>query len=80
MRHGVRVRVVDLIKHLWIPALIAAVTGTGGLIRIMRGNLLDTMGQPFVEVCPGARFKEPHGHLETRRAHRHQPVDRHPGF
>jgi peptide/nickel transport system permease protein len=42
---------VDLLKHLWIPALISAVTGTGGLIRIMRGNLLDTLGQPFVEAA-----------------------------
>jgi peptide/nickel transport system permease protein len=31
--------------------VISAVTGTGGLIRIMRGNLLDTMGQPFVEAA-----------------------------
>jgi peptide/nickel transport system permease protein len=38
-------KVIDLLKHLWIPALISAVTGTGGLIRIMRGNLLETLGQ-----------------------------------
>ena len=44
-------RVFDLLKHLWLPAVISAVTGTGGLIRIMRGNLLDTMGQPFVEAA-----------------------------
>jgi peptide/nickel transport system permease protein len=50
-------RVVDLIKHLWIPALIAAITGTGGLIRIMRGNLLDTMGQPFVESARARGLK-----------------------
>jgi peptide/nickel transport system permease protein len=33
-------KVIDLLKHLWIPALISAVTGTGGLIR-----------QPFVEAA-----------------------------
>ena len=44
-------KVVDLLKHLWVPALIGAFTGTAGLIRIMRGNLLDTMGQPFVEAA-----------------------------
>ncbi len=44
-------RVWDLIQHLWLPGVISAVTGTGGLIRIMRGNLLDTMGQPFVEAA-----------------------------
>lgn len=41
----------DLMNHLWIPAFISAVTGTGGLTRIMRGNLLDTLGQPFVEAA-----------------------------
>lgn len=44
-------RVGDLINHLWIPALISAITGVGGLTRIMRGNLLDTLGQPFVEAA-----------------------------
>lgn len=44
-------RFVDLLKHLWIPALISAVTGIGGLTRIMRGNLLETLGQPFVEAA-----------------------------
>ena len=50
-------RVVDLLKHLWVPAIISAVTGTGGLIRIMRGNLLDTMGQPFVEAARARGLK-----------------------
>ena len=44
-------RFIDLLKHLWIPALISAVTGIGGLTRIMRGNLLETLGQPFVEAA-----------------------------
>jgi len=49
---------VDLLKHLWIPALISAVTGTASLIRIMRGNLLDTLGQPFVEAARARGLKE----------------------
>jgi peptide/nickel transport system permease protein len=44
-------RFKDLLGHLWIPALISAITGVGGLTRIMRGNLLDTLGQPFVEAA-----------------------------
>jgi len=44
-------RFVDLLNHLWIPAFISAITGVGGLTRIMRGNLLDTLGQPFVEAA-----------------------------
>jgi peptide/nickel transport system permease protein len=44
-------RFVDLLNHLWIPALISAITGVGALTRIMRANLLDTLGQPFVEAA-----------------------------
>jgi peptide/nickel transport system permease protein len=50
-------RFLDLLQHLWIPALVSAVTGTGGLIRIMRGNLLDTLGQPFVEAARARGLK-----------------------
>jgi peptide/nickel transport system permease protein len=49
---------VDLLKHLWIPALVSAVTGTAGLIRIMRGNLLETLGQPFVEAARARGLKQ----------------------
>jgi peptide/nickel transport system permease protein len=47
-------KVWDLLKHLWVPAIIGALTGSvsaAALIRIMRGNLLDTLGQPFVEAA-----------------------------
>lgn len=50
-------KVWDLLKHLWVPALIGAVTGTAGLIRIMRGNLLDILGQPFVEAARARGLK-----------------------
>ncbi len=50
-------RVVDLLNHLWIPAIISAITGIGGLTRIMRGNLLDTLGQPFVEAARARGLK-----------------------
>jgi peptide/nickel transport system permease protein len=48
-------KVWDLLKHLWIPAIIASVTGSAGLVRIMRANLLDTLGQPFVEAARGLK-------------------------
>lgn len=50
-------KVGDLLKHLWIPALIAAVTGAAGLVRIMRGNMLETLGQPFVEAARARGLK-----------------------
>lgn len=51
-------KIVDLLKHLWVPALIGAVTGTAGLVRIMRGNLLDTLGQPYIEAARARGLKQ----------------------
>ena len=41
-------RVWDLIKHLWIPALVLGTAGTAALIRILRANLLDELRKPYV--------------------------------
>lgn len=53
-------KVGDLFKHLWVPAMIGALTGpvsAAALIRIMRGNLLDILGQPFVEAARARGLK-----------------------
>jgi len=44
-------RVVDLLKHLWIPVLVLGVAGIAALVRIMRANLLDELGKPYVETA-----------------------------
>jgi peptide/nickel transport system permease protein len=41
-------KVYDLMNHLWIPAVVMGTSGTAGLIRIMRNNLLDELGKPYV--------------------------------
>ncbi len=41
-------RVVDLLSHLWLPALILALSGTAELVRILRANLLDELRRPYV--------------------------------
>ena len=41
-------KVRDLIDHLWIPALVLGTSGTAGLIRVMRNNLLDELSKPYV--------------------------------
>ena len=41
-------RVWNLLTHLWIPALVLGTSGTAGLIRIMRNNLLDELRKPYV--------------------------------
>ncbi len=41
-------KVWDLFKHLWIPAAVLGTSGTASLVRIMRNNLLDELGKPYV--------------------------------
>ena len=41
----------DLVKHLWIPAVVVGTAGTAGLIRTMRANMLDELNQPYVETA-----------------------------
>lgn len=44
-------RFVDLLKHLWIPTIVVGTAGTAGLVRIMRANLLDELGKPYVTTA-----------------------------
>jgi peptide/nickel transport system permease protein len=41
-------RVLDLLMHLWIPVVVLGVAGIAALVRIMRANLLDELGKPYV--------------------------------
>ena len=41
-------KVVDLLKHLWIPVAIIGMAGTASLIRTMRGTLLDELKRQYV--------------------------------
>lgn len=41
-------KVIDLLKHLIIPAIVLALAGTAQLMRVMRANLLDELGKPYV--------------------------------
>ncbi len=43
-------RVFDLLTHLWIPVVVLGVAGIASLVRIMRANLLDELGKPYVET------------------------------
>ncbi len=42
---------VDLLKHIWVPILVLGVGGTAGMIRVMRGNLLDELRKPYVTTA-----------------------------
>jgi peptide/nickel transport system permease protein len=51
-------KVVDMLKHIWIPVLIIALNGTAGGIRTTRANLLDELNKPYVETARAKGLKE----------------------
>ena len=51
-------RVVDLLAHMWIPALVIGIAGTARLTRIMRANLLDELNKPYVMTARAKGLRE----------------------
>ncbi len=49
---------LDLLGHLWIPVIVIGTSGTAGLIRVMRGNLLDELRKQYVMTAraKGVRY------------------------
>ena len=41
-------RVWDVLKHVWVPAIILGTDGMAGLTRIVRANMLDELNKPYV--------------------------------
>ena len=41
-------KIVDMLKHIWIPMIILGTGGTAGLIRTMRAQMLDELHKPYV--------------------------------
>jgi peptide/nickel transport system permease protein len=44
-------KVIDMLKHMWVPMLILGTDGTARFTRIVRANLLDEMNKPYVETA-----------------------------
>jgi peptide/nickel transport system permease protein len=41
-------KVLDLLQHLIVPALVVGLSGIAGLVQTMRANLLDELNKPYV--------------------------------
>ncbi|MBR4956843.1 MAG: ABC transporter permease, partial [Lentisphaeria bacterium] len=41
-------KVVDMLGHIWLPVLVTGISGSAGMIRVMRANLLDELRKPYV--------------------------------
>ena len=44
-------KVLDMMKRIWLPVIIIGINGTAGLIRVMRGTLLDELRKPYVTTA-----------------------------
>jgi peptide/nickel transport system permease protein len=51
-------KLLDYLNHLWPPAVILGLASTAQLQRIMRGNLLDVMGQQYITTARAKGLKE----------------------
>ncbi|OLD40278.1 MAG: ABC transporter permease [Candidatus Rokubacteria bacterium 13_1_40CM_2_68_8] len=51
-------RVLDLLKHVWLPAVVLGVAGTARLTRVMRANLLDELHKPYVTTARAKGLSE----------------------
>ncbi len=38
----------SVLKHIWLPVVLIGITGTGGMIRAVRANLLDELDKQYV--------------------------------
>ena len=52
-------KVVDLLKHLWIPTIVLGTSGTAALVRVMRNNLLDELRKLYVIAARSKGLSEP---------------------
>lgn len=41
-------RIWDFLTHVWVPVLVISTGGAAHIIRILRANLLDELGKPYV--------------------------------
>ena len=51
-------KVVDMLNHLWLPMAILGVSGTAGMIRTMRANMLDELRKPYVTTARAKGLSE----------------------
>jgi peptide/nickel transport system permease protein len=49
---------VNLLKHLPLPIVVIGLSGTAGLMRIMRGMLLDELNKPYVTTARAKGLSE----------------------
>ena len=73
-------KLLDYLNHLWPPAVVLGLASTAQLQRILRGNLLDEMGQQFITTARAKGLTERKVVNKIRRASSHQSFDQRNGY
>jgi peptide/nickel transport system permease protein len=51
-------KVLDLLSNIWLPVVVTGTAGTAGLIRLVRGMLLDELGKQYVTTARAKGLSE----------------------
>lgn len=51
---------IDFFKHMWLPYLVITVTGTAGIFKVFRANLIDEITKPYMKtaIAKGLSYKK----------------------
>lgn len=49
---------MNLLSHLWLPALVLSIAGTAQIIRVLRANMLDELRRPYVVTARAKGLSE----------------------
>ena len=52
-------KIIDFLKHIPVPIIAIGVAQTSNTMRIMRGNMLDVLQQPFIQTARAKGLSEP---------------------
>ncbi len=44
-------KLLDVLKHIWIPIIVVGTAGTASQIRIMRATMMDELHKPYVDTA-----------------------------
>ena len=68
-------RLLDLARHLLLPALVTGLATAGGTARFLRASLIEVMSQDYIRAARAKGLSERAGGLGARPAQRRRAAD-----
>ena len=51
-------RFLDLLKHIWVPAMVVGAAGMASCMRVMRNAMLNVIGEPYITTARAKGLSE----------------------